>query len=49
VPSIARYFPRIVEPRLDTEMLKTLIIFCGSGLFISLVFLDYRLELGGLR
>ncbi|HUN94673.1 MAG TPA: hypothetical protein VMU69_00350 [Bradyrhizobium sp.] len=43
---IARYLPRIVEPRLDMEMLKALIIFCDFGLISSPVFLSYGPKLG---
>jgi hypothetical protein len=46
VPTIAKGCSRIAQPRLDTEMLKTLVIFCGLGLIISLVFVHYGLELG---
>jgi hypothetical protein len=43
--AIARAFSRISRIDVDVEMLKTLFIFCGVGLLVSLLFLSYGLDL----
>jgi hypothetical protein len=43
--AIARAFSRVSRIDVDVETLKTLVIFCGVGLFVSLLFASYGLDL----
>lgn len=43
--AIARDLSRISRIDLDVETLKTLVIFCGVGLVVSLLFASYGLDL----
>ena len=45
--TIARLLSRVSETDVDVETLKTLIMFCGVGLFVSLIFASYGLDLSG--
>jgi hypothetical protein len=42
--AIARAFSRISRIDVDVETLKTLVIFCGVGLLVSLLFASYGLD-----
>jgi hypothetical protein len=43
--AIARVISRASGTEVDVETLKTIAIFCGVGLFVSLVFATYGLDL----
>lgn len=43
--AIAKILSRASATDIDTETLKTLAIFCGVGLFVSLLFASYGLDL----
>ncbi len=43
--AIARAFSRISRIDVDVETLKALLIFCGVGLVVSLLFASYGLDL----
>ena len=43
--TIARVLSRASGTDVDVETLKTLVIFCGVGLFVSLLFASYGLDL----
>ena len=43
--AIAKLFLRVSGTHVDIEMLKTIAIFCGIGLFVSLLFAWYGLDL----
>jgi hypothetical protein len=42
---IARVLARASGTDVDVETLKTLVMFCGVGLFVSLLFASYGLDL----
>jgi hypothetical protein len=42
---IARVLSRASGTDVDVETLKTLVMFCGVGLFVSLLFASYGLDL----
>jgi hypothetical protein len=43
--AIARAFSRVSRIDVDVETLKVLVIFCGVGLLVSLLFASYGLDL----
>jgi hypothetical protein len=43
--AIAKVLFRASRTDIDFEMLKVLAIFCGAGLFVSLLFASYGLDL----
>ena len=43
--TIARVLSRASGTDVDVETLKTLVMFCGVGLFVSLLFASYGLDL----
>lgn len=43
--AIAKVLSRASRIEIDVETLKTLAIFCGAGLFVSLLFASYGLDL----
>jgi len=43
--NIARVLSRASGTDVDVETLKTLVMFCGVGLFVSLLFASYGLDL----
>jgi hypothetical protein len=43
--AIARVLSQASGTEVDVETLKTLLIFCGVGLFVSLLFASYGLDL----
>jgi hypothetical protein len=43
--TIARVLSRVSGTHIDIETLKTLIMLCGVGLFVSLLFASYGLDL----
>ena len=43
--AIARAFSRVSRIDVDVETLKMLVIFCGVGLLVSLLFASYGLDL----
>ncbi len=43
--AIAKILSRASAIDIDVETLKTLAIFCGAGLFVSLLFASYGLDL----
>ena len=43
--AIAKVLSRVSGTNIDVETLKTLAIFCGAGLFVSLLFASYGLDL----
>ena len=43
--AIARVLSHISGTRLEAEALKTIAMFCGVGLFVSLLFATYGLDL----
>jgi hypothetical protein len=43
--AIARVLSRISGTELEVEILKTIAIFCGVGLLVSLLFATYGLDL----
>lgn len=43
--TIARVLSRVSRTNIDVETLKTLVMFCGVGLFVSLLFASYGLDL----
>jgi hypothetical protein len=45
--TIARVLSRVSRTNIDVETLKTLVMFCGVGLFVSLLFASYGLDLSG--
>jgi hypothetical protein len=45
VAVIAKVLSRASGTNIDIETLKTLAIFCGAGLFVSLLFASYGLDL----
>jgi hypothetical protein len=45
VASIAKVLSRALGTNIDVETLKTLGIFCGAGLLVSLLFASYGLDL----
>jgi hypothetical protein len=45
VAAIAKILSRASAIDIDVETLKTLAIFCGAGLFVSLLFASYGLDL----
>ncbi len=45
--TLARVLSRRFSSKLDIEMLKTIIIFCGPGLALSLLCAKYGLDLSG--
>jgi hypothetical protein len=45
--TIARVLSRVSRTTIDVETLKTLVMFCGVGLFVSLLFASYGLDLSG--
>jgi hypothetical protein len=44
---IARALSRASGTPVDVETLKTILIFCGIGLFVSLLSISYGLDLSG--
>ncbi len=47
MPTLARALSRHFNTKFDIEMLKTIIIFCGPGLALSLLCAKYGLDLSG--
>jgi hypothetical protein len=45
--TIARVLSRVSRIDIDVEMLKTVVMFCGVGLFVSLLFASYGLDMSG--
>ncbi len=45
--AIARAFDRALGIQVDIGTLKTLLIFCGAGLAVSLLLASYGLDLSG--
>jgi hypothetical protein len=45
--TVARALSRISRTNIDVETLKTLVMFCGVGLFVWLLFASYGLDLSG--
>jgi hypothetical protein len=45
VAAIAKVLSRASGTDIDVETLKTLAIFCGAGLLVSLLFASYGLDL----
>jgi hypothetical protein len=45
--TIARVLSRVSKTNIDVETLKTLAMFCGFDLFVSLLFASYGLDLSG--
>jgi hypothetical protein len=45
--AIAKAFSNIVSPAIspDTDTVKTLVMFCGVGLFVSVLLASYGLDL----
>jgi hypothetical protein len=43
--AIARVLSRVSGTEVEVETLKTIAIFCGLGLFVSLLFATYGLDL----
>jgi hypothetical protein len=43
--AIAKLFSRASGTQVDIETLKTIALFCGIGLFVSLLFASYGLDL----
>jgi hypothetical protein len=45
--AIAKAFSNIVSPAIspDTDIVKTLVMFCGVGLFVSVLLASYGLDL----
>jgi hypothetical protein len=43
--AIARALSRALRTDVDVETLKTVVMFCGVGLFVSLLFASYGLNL----
>ena len=43
--TVARVLSRASGTDVDVETLKTLVMFCGVGLFVSLLFASYGLDL----
>jgi hypothetical protein len=43
--AIARVLSRVSGTQLEVETLKIIAIFCGVGLFVSLLFASYGLDL----
>jgi hypothetical protein len=43
--AIARALSRVTGTDIDVEVLKTVAMFCGVGLFVSLLLLSYGLDL----
>jgi len=43
--AIAKVLSRVSGTEIDVETLKTIAIFCGAGLFVSLLFASYGLDL----
>jgi hypothetical protein len=45
--TVARALSRISRTNIDVETLKTLVMFCGVGLFVWLLFASYGVDLRG--
>ena len=45
--AIARVISRVAGTQVDIEILKTIAMFCGVGLFVSLLLATYGLDLSG--
>jgi hypothetical protein len=43
--AIARVLSRVSGTPVDVEILKTIVMFCGVGLFVSLLLATYGLDL----
>jgi hypothetical protein len=43
--TLARTFSRLARSQIDVETIKTLAIFCGVGLTVSLILASYGLDL----
>jgi len=43
--AIARVLSRVSGTQVDVESLKTIVMFCGVGLFVSLLLATYGLDL----
>jgi hypothetical protein len=44
--AIARVLARLSGTRADVELLKSIAMFCGAGLSVSLLLVSYGLDLG---
>jgi hypothetical protein len=45
--ALARALSRAIGVDVDVETLKTILLFCGAGLFVSLLAAMYGLDLSG--
>jgi hypothetical protein len=45
--TIARVLSRVSGINIEVETLKTVVMFCGVGLFVTLLFASYGLDLSG--